>query len=283
MPCASAGMETGGRQLLPASRLDLPPPACRGERRDRDFPAQACVRGYGINRPGGTRGPDEGRREMVWSALFLLAALVGGFAAADLAHVSTIRAGIVSVLIAAAVTLVAHYGLSRSDRSDAPPMGQKPRPPRVERRGIQAPSGRRPDSSIRAAPDEVAVVRLMQQEAGRHVLVESRRTRVGRRCGGSGTSPGHSGSVELPRLGAGRPVPELWLVPHGHRPDGTGMALPLPGMPAGLGLAAWRSLARDPGSAAVAQGTIEGIRCIRNRSAVRGQVALSFCWTAQIP
>ena len=39
---------------------------------------------------------------------------MGGFAAADLAHVSTIRAAIVSVLIAAVVTLVVHYSLPRS-------------------------------------------------------------------------------------------------------------------------------------------------------------------------
>ncbi len=118
-----------------------------------------------MSQPGGTRGPDERRRGLVfWSALFLLSALVGGFAAADLAHVSTIRAAIVSVLIAAVVTLVVHYSLPRSAPNDARPVGQHTGP-----RGVQGPKGQPPGrpgpvSSIRPAPDQVAVVRLMQQQ-----------------------------------------------------------------------------------------------------------------------
>ena len=118
-----------------------------------------------MSQPGGTRGPDERRRGLVfWSALFLLSALVGGFAAADLAHVSTIRAAIVSVLIAAVVTLVVHYSLPRSAPNDAGPVGHHTGP-----RGVQGPKGQPPGrpgpvSSIRPAPGQVAVVRLMQQQ-----------------------------------------------------------------------------------------------------------------------
>jgi hypothetical protein len=117
-----------------------------------------------MSQPGGTRGPDERRPELVWSALFLLSALVGGFAAADLAHVSTTRAVIISVLIAAVVTLVVHYGLPRSARNDARPVGQHTGSREVERPRGQAPGGRGSDPSIRPAPDQVAVVRVMQQQ-----------------------------------------------------------------------------------------------------------------------
>ena len=262
--------------------------ACRRYRRACELRARACVfvwgRGYRMSQPGGTRGPDERRRELVWSALFLLAGLIGGFAAADLAHVSTIRAAIVSVLIAAVVMLVAHYALPRSARNDARPVPQHTGSREVEGPRRPAPDSRGPDSRVRPAPDQVALVQVMEPRgAGHQILVESRRTHVGRRYAGSSRSPGHPGPVELPGLSAGRPVPELWLFPHGYRPDGTGVALPLPGMPADLGLAARKSMARDPGSTALAQRTIGETRCIRNRSAVRDQAALSFCWTAQIP
>ena len=98
-----------------------------------------------MSQPGGTRGPDERRRELVWSALFLLAGLVGGFAAADLADVSTIRAAIVSVLIAAVVILVAHYALPRPARNDARPVPQHTGPRGVEGPRGPAPGGRGSD------------------------------------------------------------------------------------------------------------------------------------------
>jgi hypothetical protein len=118
-----------------------------------------------MNQPDGTRDPDGWGRDLVWSVLFLLAALVGGFAAADLWHVSTIRAAAVSVLVAVVVTVVVHYTLPRSARNDARPVGQ-PRSPRgIEGSRGQAPGGgRRPAPGIRPAPDPVAVVRLMEPQ-----------------------------------------------------------------------------------------------------------------------
>ena len=117
-----------------------------------------------MTQPGGTRGSDGWGRDLVWSVLFLLAAFVGGFAAADLWHVSTIRAAAVSVLIAVVVTLVVHYALPRPARDDARPVGQ-PRSPRgIEGPRGQSPGGRGPDPSIRPTPDQVAVVRLMEPQ-----------------------------------------------------------------------------------------------------------------------
>ena len=129
---------------------------------------QGCVfayaQGHPMTQPGGTRGSDGWGRDLVWSVLFLLAAFVGGFAAADLWHVSTIRAAAVSVLIAVVVTLVVHYALPRPARDDARPVGQ-PRSPRgIEGPRGQPPGGRRPDPSIRPTPDQVAVVRLMEPQ-----------------------------------------------------------------------------------------------------------------------
>jgi hypothetical protein len=117
-----------------------------------------------MNQPGGARGPNEWRRDLVWSALFLLAALVGSFAAADLRHVSTTKAVIVSVLVAAVVTLVVHYALPRSARDDARPVGQHVSPREAEGSRGQAPGGRGPEPSIRSAPDQGAVVRLLEPQ-----------------------------------------------------------------------------------------------------------------------
>lgn len=117
-----------------------------------------------MSQPGGTRGPDERRRELVWFALFLLAALVGGFAAADLAHVSTIRAAIVSVLIAAVVMLVAHYALPRSARNDARSVPQHTGSRGVEGPRRPAPDSRGPDPRVRPAPDQVALVQVMEPQ-----------------------------------------------------------------------------------------------------------------------
>lgn len=115
-----------------------------------------------MSQPGRTRGPDGWGRDLVWSVLFLLAALVGGFAAADLWHVSTIRVAAVSVLVAMVVTLVVHYALPRSARDDARHEGQPKSSRRIEESKGQALGGRRPDHSTRPAADQVAVVRLME-------------------------------------------------------------------------------------------------------------------------
>ena len=117
-----------------------------------------------MNQPGGTRGTDGQGRDLVWFVLFLLAALVGGFAAADLRHVSTVKAVAVSVLVAVVVTLVVHYALPRSARDDARPVGQPKSSSGIEGSKGQAPGGRRPDHSTRPAADQVAVVRLMEPQ-----------------------------------------------------------------------------------------------------------------------
>ncbi len=114
-----------------------------------------------MSQPGGTRGPDERRRELIWSALFLLSSLVGGLAAADIAHVSTIRALIVSVLVAAVVTLVVHYGLPRAARNEARSIGQHTGPHAVPPGSSVADQ----PSQVPDQPSQAAVVRLMQPPA----------------------------------------------------------------------------------------------------------------------
>jgi len=123
-----------------------------------------------MSRPGGPGGREERRRELVWSALFLLASVVGGLAAADIAHVSAYIALIVSVLITAVLTLLMHYGLlnlSRNDNADhtgqhagghgTHVLGVRPNPfpPDTDPDRQPLPSGQ---------PDQAAV-RLMQQSA----------------------------------------------------------------------------------------------------------------------
>jgi len=117
-----------------------------------------------MSQPSGTRGPDGWGRDLVWAALFLLAALVGGFAAADLRHVSTFRAATVSVLVTVVVTLVVHYALPRSAPDDVRPVSQPTSPGGIEEPSGQVAGGRRPNPSIRSAPDQVAVVRLMEPQ-----------------------------------------------------------------------------------------------------------------------
>ena len=248
MHFASAGMEINERHL-PAWRIDLQIPASHRYRQDCELHVRACV----MNQPGGTRGTDGQGRDLVWFVLFLLAALVGGFAAADLRHVSTVKAVAVSVLVAVVVTLVVHYALPRSARDDARPVGQPKSSSGIEGSKGQAPGGRRPDHSTRPAANQVAVVRLMEPQKPVTKPWWNSGEPTPTAGAASSRSPGHLGPVGLPGLSAGRPVPELRLFPHGHRPDRTGMAFPLPGMPADMGLAARRSLARDPGSAALAQ------------------------------
>ena len=120
-----------------------------------------------MNQPGSTRDPDGWGRDLVWAGLFLLAALVGGFAAADLRHVSTIRAVAVSVLVTVVVTLVVHYALPRSAPNDVRPVSQPKSPTGIEEPSGQVAAGRRPNPSIRPAPDQpdqVPVVRLMEPQ-----------------------------------------------------------------------------------------------------------------------
>lgn len=117
-----------------------------------------------MKKPGGTRGPNEWWRDLVWFVLFLLAALVGGFAAADLRHVSTVTAVAVSALVAAVVTLVVHYAFPRSARDDARPVGQHMSPRGIERPRGQPPGGGGPDHSTRPAADQVAVARVLEPQ-----------------------------------------------------------------------------------------------------------------------
>jgi predicted Zn finger-like uncharacterized protein len=64
------------------------------------------------------RAPRERRRDLFWSALFLLASAIGALAAADIAHVSTFAALLVAVLVTAALTLLIYYGPLNQNGND---------------------------------------------------------------------------------------------------------------------------------------------------------------------
>ena len=159
------------------------------------------------------------------------------------------------------------------------PGRRSPRGPAQEPTGIegprgQSPGGRRPDPSIRPAPDQVAVVRLMEPQEP----VTKSWWNHGEPTSAAGAAAAAEAPVtpdlssyldsalvaQCPNCGSFRMDTDQTAPEWRFRCQECQQ------------IWAWRpgeSLARDPGSAALAQETIGEIRCIRNRSAVRDQAA----------
>src|SRR5260370_8602593 len=71
-----------------------------------------------MRQPGRMRVPRERRRDLFWTALFLLASAIGALAAADIAHVSSFTALRAAVLVTAALTLLIYYGPLKQNEKD---------------------------------------------------------------------------------------------------------------------------------------------------------------------
>src|SRR5271170_1160827 len=123
--------------------------------------------------PGRSREPADKRADLVWSALFLVASVLGGLAAAKVTGKSGYLAVGMSVLVAAAMIVALYLGLI--DRTDEPgghvagsgghlstenPGAYIPRAtvPRADARPDQRPA---PDQ-----PVQPGVVQLVQQPSG---------------------------------------------------------------------------------------------------------------------
>jgi len=122
-----------------------------------------------MSQRGGTRGPQDGRQKLVWAGLFLVASVVGGLAAGDLGHVPAWKAVLVSVAIAAVVTLVVEYIMPPA-KPTAIEGGRRGGSPEMTAPGGAAPGGQvsgnpGPVPRHPAPPLDPAVVRLMQQPA----------------------------------------------------------------------------------------------------------------------
>ncbi len=122
-----------------------------------------------MRQPGRMRVPRERRRDLFWSALFLLASAIGALAAADIAHVSAFTALLAAVLVTAALTLLIYYGpLKQNEKDNAD--GAARHAAEQERYGLLPEdhrSGlgerhRETEGTAPGPPEYVAAVRLMQ-------------------------------------------------------------------------------------------------------------------------
>jgi hypothetical protein len=107
----------------------------------------------------GTGRPEDQGPNLAWSALFVVASLLGGLAAADIAHVSAVVTVLVSLLVAVVMVILLYMGLLGQTRAGSPgglgdvPVGHRAGSPAggQHRHGAEMPPGL-PGQSVHSQP-----------------------------------------------------------------------------------------------------------------------------------